>query len=448
MKKTFKFFIALYFTKVLQIVIRLFFRERGTNLPGKMALKICPDFLKLVKKPNVIIMVTGTNGKTSVSNFINDIFKKNHIKTINNSKGSNLNYGIASTLIEKSNIFGNVNKDVAIFEIDERASRFIFKDIIPNYLICTNLFRDSIKRNGHSEFILEKLNEALPKETVLILNADDLISINLGKENKKIYFSVSGVNNKYNDIVKDISVCPKCKNKLVYEYRHYHHIGKAKCSKCSFKSPTSDFNVIKIDKENNLFIIEENNKNYIYELLSDSIFNIYNMLSAIVVSRLYGLSHENIYKAFKETKLKKDRVDRKVINNKELITMLSKNQNPISCSRMFNYIKEEPGKKIVILFITDSKDKKHGVEDISWIYDTDFEYLNDDNINQIIVAGTRYLDVILRLKLANISSDKIVGVEDYNKVPSNIYYNDFDKIYILYELYAYDIVKKMKKDIL
>ena len=448
MKKTFKFFLALYYTKILQIIIRLFFKERGTNLPGKLALKICPDFLKLIKKPNVIIMVTGTNGKTSVSNFINDIFKKNHIKTINNSKGSNLNYGIASTLIEKSNIFGNVNKDVAIFEIDERASRFIFKDIIPNYLICTNLFRDSIKRNGHSEFILEKLNEALPKETVLILNADDLISMNLGKENKKIYFSVTGTNNKYNDIVKDISVCPKCKNKLIYEYRHNHHIGKAYCSKCSFKSPKSDFNVVKIDKENNLFIIEENNKNYIYELISDSIFNVYNMLSAIVVSRLYGLSHENIYRAFKETKLKKDRVDRKVVNDKELITMLSKNQNPISCSRMFNYIKDESGKKIVILFVTDSKDKKHGIEDISWIYDTDFEYLNDDSINQIIVAGTRYLDVIVRLKLANISSDKIVGVEDYNKVPSNIYYNDFDKIYILYELYAYDIVKKMKKDIL
>ncbi|HOZ53954.1 MAG TPA: MurT ligase domain-containing protein, partial [Bacilli bacterium] len=412
MKKTFRFFFALYCSKIVQAITRLFFNERGTNLPGKIALKLCPNFLKIIKKPNIIIMVTGTNGKTSVSNFINDIFRKNHISTVNNSKGSNLNYGIASSLIQKSNILGNVHKEVGIFEIDERASKYTFEDIIPNYLICTNLFRDSIKRNGHSEFILEKLNEGLPKETVLILNADDLISINLGKENKKIYFSVKGDNNKYNDIVKDISVCPKCKNKLVYEYRHYHHIGKAKCSNCNFKSPKSDFSVIKIDKENNLFIIEENNKNYVYELISDSIFNIYNMLSAIVVSRLYGLSHENIYKAFKETRLKKDRVDRRKIHDKEVITMLSKNQNPISCSRMFNYIKEEKGKKLVILFVTDSKDKKHGSEDISWIYDTDFEYLKDDDINQIIVAGTRYLDILVRLELAGISSDKIVGVED------------------------------------
>ncbi len=448
MKKTFKFFFALYITKGLQILTKIFSRERGTNLPGKLAMKICPDFLKQIGKPKTIIMVTGTNGKTSVSNFLNNIFIKNSISTVNNSKGSNLNNGVASALIEVSTLFGNVNKDVGIFEIDERGSRYVYNDIIPNYLICTNLFRDSIKRNGHSEFILDKMNENLPNETVLVLNADDPISINLGVKNKKIYFSVIGSKNNYDDIVKDVTICPKCKNKLVYEYRHYHHIGKVKCEYCNYKSPKSDFTVVKIDKENNLFIVSENKREYVYELISDSIFNIYNMISAISICRLYGLSHEKIYKAFKETKIKKDRADTKYIKNKEIITMLSKNQNPISCSRTFNHVKNDSGKKVVILIVTDSKDKKHGSEDISWIYDTDFEYLNDPNINQIIVAGTRYLDVIIRLKLANIAKEKITGVENYNNIINNIYFNDFEKIYILYELYAYDITKKLKKEII
>ena len=79
---------------------------------------------------------------------------------------------------------------MAIFEVDESSSPKVYPYIKPNYLICTNLIRDSLRRNAHPEFIFNIINSNLPKETKLILNADDLISSRLGAENEKVYYGL------------------------------------------------------------------------------------------------------------------------------------------------------------------------------------------------------------------------------------------------------------------
>jgi len=448
---SFRFLLALYISKIIQILIKLIFKNKGTQIPGRIAIKICPDFLSRIGRPNKIIAVTGTNGKTSTSNFINDILVSNKITTINNSKGSNMPAGIASCFIEKANLKGLVKEEVAILEVDERVSGFIYDHIEPNYLICTNLFRDSIKRNGHTEFILTKIKSSIPKKTILILNADDLISSNIGnKENKKIFFAVNKIEDKpwFKNIVCDIMTCPKCKNLLSFKYRHYHHIGSLYCTKCGFKSPDPDFIVKEIDFKNKEFIVEEKKDIYKYPLISDSIFNIYNMLAAIVTLRTYGLSSVQIKKGMKKISIKKDRYNKERIKNIEINTLLSKDQNPISCSRMFDYVSSLPGNKVIVLLITDSKDKIHGSEDISWIYDTDFEYLNTRDIKQIIVAGTRCYDVLLRLELAGVKRNKIKISSNYDNLNNIIDLNDIDKVFVLYELYAYPLAKKLKSNII
>jgi lipid II isoglutaminyl synthase (glutamine-hydrolysing) len=450
-KITLRFLVALYIGKIIQFIIRGIYRDKGTNLPGRVAIKVCPDFLSRIGRPKTVIAVTGTNGKTSVSNFINSILNNNNISTINNSKGSNMPSGIASALIEKASILGTVKAEVAILEVDERASGFVYDHIPPTYLLCTNLFRDSIKRNGHSEFILTKIKSSVPKSTILILNGDDLISSQIGNDdNSKIFFGVEKTDNdkSFENIVSDIVVCPVCKYKLQYRYRHYHHIGKAYCEKCSFESPELNYKVIKVDYKKKMFTLTEEKKKYTYKLISDSIFNVYNMVSVIALARTYGLSHEQIKGAFNQLILKKDRFDSDVVNNIEIITMLSKNQNPISCSRVFEYVANQPGNKAIVLYITDSLDHAHGSEDISWLYDVDFEYLNNSEIKQIIVGGTRYYDVLLRLKLAGIKEDIINGQNNYDSIDELLNINGIDKIYILYELYAYPLASKLKQRVI
>jgi UDP-N-acetylmuramyl tripeptide synthase len=160
----FKFWIAFYVAKMGQALLRLL-KRNATYFPGKVAIKICPQFLKYIDRPTKIIAVTGTNGKTTVCNMINDILIDNGYNVLNNRLGSNINSGIASSLIEHTSIFNKTKKDLAVFEVDERSSILIYQYIKPDYLVCTNLFRDSIKRNAHTDykFKITKRNSSFSK---------------------------------------------------------------------------------------------------------------------------------------------------------------------------------------------------------------------------------------------------------------------------------------------
>lgn len=103
-------------------------------------------------------------------------------------------------------------------------------------------------RNAHTEFISEIVSKNVPKDTIMIENADDLICSGIAPNNKKIFFSIDKLDSdtkESHNIVRDIITCPKCNAKLEYEYYRYHHIGKAHCPKCDFCTPEADF-VVKI----------------------------------------------------------------------------------------------------------------------------------------------------------------------------------------------------------
>ena len=164
-----RYILALIVSRLAYFMIKLIGKD-GTYFPGKLAIKICPDFLGHIKKPKVIIGVTGTNGKTTVCNMIIDVLEDNGYRVLNNRKGANINFGIASTFLEAKGDY-----DVAVLEIDERSSKLIYPYVKPNYVVVTNFFRDSIRRNAHPEYIVDFINKAIPETTTMILNGDDLI---------------------------------------------------------------------------------------------------------------------------------------------------------------------------------------------------------------------------------------------------------------------------------
>lgn len=443
----FRFWIAFYVAKMGQAFLRLL-KRNATYFPGKVAIKICPQFLKYIDRPDKIIAVTGTNGKTTVCNMINDILIDNGYNVLNNRLGSNINSGIASSLIENASLLNKTKKDLAVFEVDERSSILIYKYIKPDYLVCTNLFRDSIKRNAHTDYIVDIINSALPEETVVLANADDLISCSIGKENKHIYFGIDKLDTDVEEttnIIKDIRTCPICDTRLKYEYARYHHLGKAYCPNCDFKSPESNFLVRNIDKERKEIIIKEDVKSYKYNMLSDSIFNIYNELAAISILRIIGLSATEINNSIKKIKIVETRLSEEIINDKKVITHLSKGQNPVAASRVFDYVKSVEGNKAVILIIDDCDDAKHSSENLTWLYDADFELLNDDNIKQIIIGGVRANDYYLRLLLAGVPEEKLAKVEDELKTVSLISQENVDTIFILHDIYKFDVASKLKE---
>lgn len=84
-------------------------------------------------------------------------------RILNNRAGSNIKDGIATAFIRKSNLMGHIHKcDIAVLEVDERSSTRIYPFIEPNYIVITNLFRDSIMRNAHPEYIANILTKSIP----------------------------------------------------------------------------------------------------------------------------------------------------------------------------------------------------------------------------------------------------------------------------------------------
>jgi len=449
MKRNLRFYIVLYLAKLSILLLKLL-KRNATQFPGKLAIKLCPNFLEQIGKPKTIIAVTGTNGKTTVCNMIGRSLKENGYEFIDNQLGSNTNSGIASTFINGANLKGNPKKDLAIFEIDERSSIRIFPYVTPTYLVCTNLFRDSLMRNAHTEFISNMLTNNIPKETKLILNGDDLIVSNLAPNNKRVYFGIDRIEtdtDKCESIARDIIVCPKCDSKLKYDFVRYNHIGRAHCSKCNFSSPTIDYEITKIDTQNMKMTLKMQNSKEEYDLINNNIINIYNMLATIVVLKEIGIDKEQINNSLKNQKIVDTRYSREKINDIEIVTQLAKGMNPIACSRAFDYVRKEDGNKAVFILLDDLHEAANSSENTAWHYDTDYEFLDSDSIKQILVGGARYLDSYIRLQMADIDKNKIVCQRDEISLIQKLDLKDINKIFILHDLYSIELKNKMKKDV-
>lgn len=444
-----RFLISIIIGKIVYLIGKPF--GKSTNLPGIIMLKICPDALARFKMPEKVICVTGTNGKTGTSNLLTHIIKSSGKTVLNNSKGSNMATGLVSALVTDSTLSGKIKSDVAVLEVDERSSQYIYTRFTPDIILCTNLFRDSIMRNGHSEFIFDKINDYLSKDTVLVLNGNDGISGLLGENVcERVFFSVEKTERstkECEDTVCDLIACPKCNHKLDFEYYHYNHIGVPKCAHCGFALPESKFTATDVDFENGTFKVKgADGESLTLTFRKGNFFNVFNITGAVAVCRLLGISEEVIQSSTEDLSSKTGRFDQKNFGGVEIISMLSKNQNPISCSQSLKYLNSADGEKDVVLLITDSNDSVHGHEDISWLYDTDFSPLKNDNIKNIYIGGTRCFDTAACLEIKGIDTAKLKLFTDYGKLADELCKEASDdrKVVVYFELYATRVVKMIK----
>ncbi len=442
-----RFFAALWAAKAARLAMRLLGRN-ATYLPGSIALKLCPQFLGYVRKPGTIVAVTGTNGKTTVCNMLGDILRDNGYTLLDNRYGSNTNSGVASSLISGVTAGNRSRFDFAVFEVDERSSLLIYKYVRPNFLLVTNLFRDSVKRNAHTEFISGILNDAIPDDTTLLLNADDLISGRIKPGNRRVYFGIDPLADEpqqRGSIIQDLRSCPACGAPIQFSFQRYHHIGRVQCP-CGFTSPAPDYAVSAVAYDAARLTVRSGGGEEQYHLVNNSIFNIYNEVAVIALLRVLGMDPAHIRASMEKIKITDTRYVEQYAGGVKLVAHIAKGQNPIACSRVFDYVSREPGRKIVFIMIDDIYDNRDTSENLTWIYETDFEFLNREGIEHIYVAGPRSQDYRLRMLLAGIPDGRITAFrheKDFVKVAD---LSGADSVYILYELFQYDLAMKLKDE--
>ncbi len=431
----FRFYLSLLAGKTYLFFAKLTHNERSDKV-AFLVDRICPDFLNKVRKPKLVVSVTGTNGKTTTTSIITQGLKLNGMRVSYNDWGANLYSGHIRCFLDTVNVFNKSIKDAIVLECDELTLGKTLARVKPNYVVVTNVCRDSIRRNAYPEYIANTLNEAikLAPDATIILNADDPLSSFIAKKNKRVYISVDKfLEDAMENNANDFTCCPKCNGKIEYVYRHYRHIGKFKCLDCGFKSIEADYKVNKIDYDKKLIYVA----NTPFRLVSNTIFNVYNEISAIAFFKTYGYDNKKISEMFNDITVPASRENKIVVNGYNIYLRLAKGQNGSAASSVFESLVKDKKKKQLILILDEdyvSHVELDAEETITWLYDTDYEFLNSDVIEKIIIPSKLYYDYKLRLEIAGIDQKKFVCIKDYNEAYKEVNLKSKSDIYVLYEV--------------
>ena len=382
---------------------------RGSSLPGKYALKICPDILSRIALPEYSIGVSGSNGKTSTVEMMREMFEKAGFSVACNREGSNQIEGVATVILNNCTLGGRFTKDVLLMEIDERYAKYIFKFFAPKYFVINNLYRDQMTRNGHPEYVLNDIRKAIPEGSTLVLNADDPLIASLGQEfgNETVYFGIEDncyVSEKARSIYDDGYYCPVCKQKMAYDFHQFAHVGKYHCTVCDFERPDPAFAITDIDMEKGEILI---NDSCSVSLALHAIHNAYNVLAAFTVGSLMGMEAETMKESLNNYLIRNGRVRSFKAGDRTGTLLISKHENTVSYDNNLQYVCTQK-EDVQLLLIIDDISRKYFTSDTSWLWDIRFELLKDKKVRQIVVAGKYIDDVAVRLEYAGIDMNKVV----------------------------------------
>src|SRR3989344_4606338 len=414
-----RFFLAISLGKAISLLLKLS-GSGATAAPGLYALKIDPNLVKKLSKKIAqgSIIVSGTNGKTTTSRLIFEILSTKY-NIIHNRQGSNLLRGIASTLIKHSSIFGKLNFDLAIWEIDEATLPAAIDNTSPKSIILLNLFRDQLDRDGEVDSIREKWQKALTKlskSSNLLLNADDpgLAVLDKSFKGKITYFGVAdkSVNLPQVSQVIDVKHCPVCNSKLIFTTRLSSHLGNYQCSKCDFKRPVPTISASNLAFKPNFSTsldLTINHKLYTINSKLPGLYNVYNILAASSTSVLYKIDTKTIKSSIEKYESAFGRFELIQIHDQSVLIFLIK--NPTGANEVLRVLALQDKLNLLVVL----NDKIADGRDVSWVWDTNWEIITN-KISNLTISGRRCWDLAVRLKYSGYKLSK-------NDVYENIKYS-------------------------
>ena len=396
-------FLAILFGKLTILLGKIL--GKGSSLPGDIALKIDGKLITKFKLPKTIIAVTGSSGKGSTSNIIAHVYRKMGYKVVHNASGANLTAGITTMLLENCTLSGKVKGDILVYEMDERYAKFVFPHVKPTHIVITNITRDQPPRQGHFDFVYEEIKRALPKGVNLILNGDDpyLLKFNLENEYNAIYYTLdktmwSYTENKFKNL--NLVYCPKCNFKLDYDYYHFESDGKFNCPNCDFSHPHSNYHITKLDYTKFEITVNDDIK---LKIQYDLLYSVYNTMAAFTVCSELGLDKSLVSKYINELNQNNKMYNHYVYNEKDVYILNNKNENSTTFNQSLLFTERFNGSKTIVIGWKEIS-RRYNFDDLSWLYDIDFEILNNLDVDKVICAGPNSYDIATRIKLAGINN--------------------------------------------
>ena len=348
----------------------------GSALPGLVIEKTNPKFVKkiLSKLPYGVVVISGTNGKTTTTKVVAEALTKQGLKVFTNDTGSNFVRGVISAIIKNIKVSGKFDYDIAVLELDE-AHAVKFSEVVPiDYALMLNVQRDQLDRFGeidHTADLLQKV-AAVTKKCV-ILNREDPRVSKITAE-KVAYFGLSE---------PMLRVFPSDDNLI---------------EKSVVKVSTKPAKVILEKLKGNHASYKFGKDIYDVDLKLKGIYNAYNVAGALALCAtiLDKAKPAELVANVADVESAFGRGEVFTINDSEVEILLVKNPSAFQLS-ITSFADDDHDYMIAI------NDNIADGRDVSWLWNVDFSKLK----NIKMVSGIRATDMALRLKYDNLTFEKI-----------------------------------------
>ncbi len=420
----------------------------GTAAPGLVANYLDANTLsKLAKYYKKVVLVTGTNGKTTTSRLVGSILHNADIDFIHNRAGSNLLRGLSGAMIDNYSVFNSKLKKVALLEVDEAVLPEAANQTQSKILVFNNLFRDQLDRYGEVDKLRklwQKFVSQASRDTILVLNSDDHSVAHLAKDSKArpVYFGIEDPAMSLGKLphAADFTACISCGGELSFDQVYLSHLGRYKCESCGMGRPKPDVYAKKIYLDEDIgFLAEIVTPKGEFELRVKlpGLYNVYNTLSAIATALVLGVDLEVIKTSLQKSAPAFGRTEKLKVNGKNIFIFLVK--NPAGFNEILRTVFHNKSKRKVLFAINDLL--ADGT-DVSWLWDVDFENIAT-KIKKATVSGLRADDMVLRLKYTGAKID--VASEKSLSKALNQALEETGKDETLYIMPTYTAMLELKK---
>jgi lipid II isoglutaminyl synthase (glutamine-hydrolysing) len=356
---------------------RLTGRGDGSVIGGVVGLRMAPDLLSQLAAGRQIVLVTGTNGKTTTTRLVTSAIGSLGQEVATNSFGANMESGLVSALS------GAPDAPYAVLEVDERHLPALINATNPRAVVLLNLSRDQMDRAAEIWLIARRWREAFAAhpQCRLVANADDPLVAWAAGSASDVTWVAAG--QRWHE---DSWCCPDCGSHLRRDELGW------RCGECTLSRPPARW---VLDGEN---VIDSAGTVRELGLALPGRANRSNAVMALAVASLFGADVDQALPELRKVASVAGRYTSVQRRGRTLRLLLAK--NPAGWLEAFDVLEPAEGSSplagaagppVLLAVNAQGPDGR----DTSWLWDVDYRVLAG---RPVLVTGERKVDLAVRLE--------------------------------------------------